>query len=230
MKRLLSLVLFLSCLLSAVAQTTAMPNDVTLTTGRVLRNVKVLRWEKDRVVLRHAGGVDPVAFVLFKIPAPEDLPAIRAASDASPKPGIVAPAAGAEHTLTGQVLTTLRGSFKFANVTVRAYPASEFDAAAAREKTKLPENFHSMMPPDRSAAWARAWPEALTGVTVVAEAVTDADGHYSMTLPPNTEIFLLCTAIRRTVHTVEQYTWVVHLEMGAAKLDLSDANRFTQAE
>lgn len=38
------------------------PSEVTLKSGAVLRKVTVVRFEKDRVILKHAGGVDPVRF------------------------------------------------------------------------------------------------------------------------------------------------------------------------
>ena len=54
-----------------------MPEDVTLTSGRVLHHVSVVRWEKDRVVLKYSGGIDPIAFSLIKSISREDLVAIR---------------------------------------------------------------------------------------------------------------------------------------------------------
>lgn len=55
-----------------------MPPEVTLTTGRVLRKVEVIRWEKDRVVLKYSGGVDPIAFSLIKSITPEQLAELKA--------------------------------------------------------------------------------------------------------------------------------------------------------
>jgi hypothetical protein len=50
-----------------------MPTEVTLTSGRVLKNVQVVRWEKERVVLKYSGGVDPVAFSIIKSVPRSDL-------------------------------------------------------------------------------------------------------------------------------------------------------------
>ncbi|MDD3179158.1 MAG: hypothetical protein PHQ04_02275 [Opitutaceae bacterium] len=58
-----------------------MPKEVTLTSGRVLRNVQVVRWERDCVVLRYSGGVDPISFVLFKKPTPAEVAKIKAAQE-----------------------------------------------------------------------------------------------------------------------------------------------------
>lgn len=79
-----TLALFLVCAASIFAAepdktSLEMPLEVTLTSGRVLRNVQVLRWESNRVVLKYSGGADPIAFSLFKVPAPTELPAIRTA-------------------------------------------------------------------------------------------------------------------------------------------------------
>lgn len=60
--------------------TPKMPDEVTLTSGRVLKKVQVVRWEKDRVVLKYAGGADPIAFDLFKTPTPAEIEEIRVAS------------------------------------------------------------------------------------------------------------------------------------------------------
>lgn len=38
------------------------PSEVTLTNGATLHRVTVVRWQKEAVVLRHAGGVDPVRY------------------------------------------------------------------------------------------------------------------------------------------------------------------------
>lgn len=54
-----------------------MPREITLTSGRVLRDVQVIRWESNRVVLKHAAGVDPIAFSLIKSPTAAELKAMQ---------------------------------------------------------------------------------------------------------------------------------------------------------
>ncbi len=54
-----------------------MPSEVTLTNGRVLRGVQVIRWERDRVILKYIGGADPIMFSLIKIPDRVTLESIR---------------------------------------------------------------------------------------------------------------------------------------------------------
>ena len=56
-----------------------MPSEVTLTSGRVLRNVQVIRWESGRVVLKHSGGADPIAFSLIKSISQDDLKTLQSA-------------------------------------------------------------------------------------------------------------------------------------------------------
>lgn len=55
----------------------SMPSEVLLTSGRTLRGVKVVRWERDRVVLKHAAGVDPIAFSIIKSVPRADLERMR---------------------------------------------------------------------------------------------------------------------------------------------------------
>jgi len=38
------------------------PTELKLTNGATLRNVSVVRMEKDRIILKHAGGIDPIRF------------------------------------------------------------------------------------------------------------------------------------------------------------------------
>ena len=40
-----------------------LPTEVKLTNGATLRRVSVVRWQKDTVVLKHVGGVDPIRYV-----------------------------------------------------------------------------------------------------------------------------------------------------------------------
>ncbi len=40
-----------------------LPTDVTLTSGAVIRKITVVRWEKDSVVVKHVGGVDPIRYI-----------------------------------------------------------------------------------------------------------------------------------------------------------------------
>lgn len=59
-----------------------MPAEVTLTSGRILRKVEVVKWEKDRVILKHSAGINTIAFSIIKVPSQEDLVELKAKNDA----------------------------------------------------------------------------------------------------------------------------------------------------
>jgi len=63
MKTILLALLLCSSVLAEEAKTLPpLPSSVTLKNGYVLKNVSVVRWDKDAVVLKHSAGVDPVRF------------------------------------------------------------------------------------------------------------------------------------------------------------------------
>ncbi len=228
MKRFLLTVTFLllACLTRADgdAPAASMPKDVTLTSGRVLRNVQVIRWNKDSVVLKYSGGVDPIPFSLFKIPAPADLAAIRAGRESGAKPAAAAPS-GTGRTLAGQVSSALRGTaqIKFPGVAVTAYDYAQWNDASAREKAALPANFAAMTSVQREAAVTNAWKEALKDTPALAQATTDGDGNFSLSLPANADVFLVCSGTRRNGRIFEAVNWVVHPEPSATHVDLNDS-------
>ena len=65
------------------AENSPLPTEVKLTSGATLHRVSVVRWQKDTVVLRHVGGVDPIRYANI---APEQ----RAAFEAYRESGIAA--------------------------------------------------------------------------------------------------------------------------------------------
>lgn len=82
MKTILCLFLLLALSLSAEdkkPEPPALPVKMVLKNGSVLNSVKVVRWEKDRVVLKHGGGVDPIRFDWMSA---EDRKAFEANKDA----------------------------------------------------------------------------------------------------------------------------------------------------
>jgi hypothetical protein len=105
-----SLLLTATCLGEA-GPAAILPENITLKSGAILRRVSVVRWEKDRVVLKHAGGVDPVPFSII---SPADLERVLAVKADKEKP----------RKITGTVYVTTRGAgaYKFANADVIAYP------------------------------------------------------------------------------------------------------------
>lgn len=177
-----------------------MPEEVTLTTGRVLRKVIVVRWEKERVVLKHAGGADPIAFSLFKNPAPGDLPAMRAAFEAANKAAAErqnneVAKTNALKKYEGQAFIVTRGAgnYKLGGIQVLVYlkPASE-----VREEFK----------------WQSSLP------TPDAIASTDAEGKFSFTAPPSGSVTLVAKGRRLAGSREEKYFWIVDVA--------NEANRF----
>jgi hypothetical protein len=182
-----------------------MPAEVTLTTGRVLRGVTVIRWESNRVVLKHSAGADPIPFTLFKKPAPDELPAIKVSSlqllkaaEAEKKKAIAA--AEAPKKYDGQIFIVTRGAgnYKMGGIVVRIYyrPVSEM-----REIFK----------------WGSTVPQS-DGI-----ATTDADGKFSFEAPAVGPLTLVAKGSRQvganTTYDKEKYLWIVGLE------DMAD--RFT---
>ena len=187
-----------------------MPAEVTLTTGRVLRNVQVIRWESNRVVLKHAAGADPIAFALFKVPAQSELPAIRVSFEAAKKIETIrqqneaTPAKDAPKKYEGQAFIVTRGAgnYKLGGMTVLVYLAPAVDI---REKYK----WESTAPK----------PDAI--------ATTDADGKFSFTTSPSGPVTLVAKAKRLAGSTTERYFWVVDCSTGANRFEprLSNDNK-----
>lgn len=224
---LLSSVLTFGVCVYADQETTipTMPSEVTLTSGRVLRNVQVVRWEKDRVVLKYTGGIDPIAFSIIKEPSPAALTAIRDnAKKAEAK--INAPS---NRSISGQVFVTTRGAgaYKFAGATVRAFPLSALDSMNSTVEGEI-----SSARAQNSAFSAlsleglryRAWLKAAENFTPVAETSTDADGIYRLTITSKQQVFILCAAVRIAGSVTEYNIWTVPVEK-ADRLDLNVSNQ-----
>jgi hypothetical protein len=206
-----------------------MPREVTLTSGRVLRNVQVLRWEKERVVLKHSGGADPIHFSIIKSLSREELEGIRESHQASAdKPA--APAA--QIRVTGQVFVTTRGagSYKFSGAHVRAFSAAEVEQIRERQANKLPMNFRRMMPDEQDNAAANAWVDVLAECREIARATTDAEGNYELTLPPGEHVIACFAGRVISTRIREQNAWVVPVPLAGGRLDLHSGNSWVQPE
>jgi hypothetical protein len=206
-----------------------MPDEVTLTSGRVLKKVSVVRWEKDRVVLKYAGGVEPIHFSLIKSISPEELRAIqtedrRVASLPPPAPKV--------RVIRGQVFVTTMGagSYKFAGAHVRAYPLDEFESMKGKQVARLPSDYRRMSYEKKKIGEANAWIDALSDLTPTAETTTDADSNYELKLPPKRECFLVCTAGRIAGRESEQNTWVITIPSTENRVDMNNSNQWKQPE
>lgn len=163
----------------------AMPSEITLTSGRVLRGVSVVRWDRDRVVLKHAGGVESVALGLFLKPTPAEVGQMRGGEPKAP----ARPAPKAEaRTVEGQVFFVVGGNSRtprMGGVEVRLYSAQVFREWEARRTSpigyRLPIITGLYAPPnireieDYMAAQFASWdnlPEP------IAKTHTDLDGRF----------------------------------------------------
>lgn len=223
--------LFPLAIIAGETAPTAMPSEVTLTTGRVLRNVSVLRRESDRVVLKHSAGADPVAFSLIAEPLRGQLPAIRKAMESS----TTTRPASTETTrrLSGQVFVTTRGagSYKFSGAAVSVYAGEHFDSALARQRSNLPLNYRRLRPNDQELAEADAWVKALKDTPIVASAKTDSDGKFELLVPVEGDLFIACFASRLLAGvTHEHNSWVVRVSRGETSLNLDGLNEWKQPD
>lgn len=57
------------------------PTKIVFQSGTILHNVSVIRWEKDRVIVKHRGGIGPVFFRYIKQPDTETLSKWRAETE-----------------------------------------------------------------------------------------------------------------------------------------------------
>jgi hypothetical protein len=81
-----SLFIGLFSFLSAAPHLHSLPQDITLKSGRVLKDVEVVRWERDRVVVKYFGGqVEPVPFSLITNVSQEDLQFLANQGKSAPK-------------------------------------------------------------------------------------------------------------------------------------------------
>ncbi len=214
-------------LLSAADEKPAptMPDAVTLTTGRILRNVQVVRWEKDRVVLKYSGGIDPIAFSLIKEPSPVELIAIRNAIKKE-EAKISAPT---NRTISGQVFVTTRGAgaYKFAGAAVIAFPLAALDSIKSSVESEIASErtqIGALGTLDIEAARYRAWRKVVQNFTPLAEGSTDADGMYKFTITSKQPLFIYCAASRIAGSSSEYNVWAVPLEK-SDRIDLNGSNQ-----
>lgn len=202
-----------------------MPDVVTLKSGRVLRNVQVVRWEKDRVVLKYTGGVDPIAFSLIKEPSAGELDAIRAgAKKAESKINLPT-----NRAITGQIFVTTRGAgaYKFAGAKVIAFPLGALESMRSTVEGELASaRAQKTVLSDSNVELTRyyAWLKAVQNFTPVAEVTADADGLYRITVSAKQPVFIFCATTRIAGSTTEYNVWTVPLE-GTDRLDLNGSNQ-----
>jgi hypothetical protein len=166
------------------------PTELKLTNGATLHNVSVVRWEKDRVILKHAGGADPVrydhidagqrAIVLEARDA-----AAAAAAKAKAEQPIVPSAPPAGNVIEGQAFIVTRGAgnYKLGGMTIYAFPSERMRAFETNMTVELGEP--------------------------IARATTDAEGKFKLKLPNAEDYFLFARSTRLAGSHQEDYEWIV---------------------
>jgi hypothetical protein len=207
-----------------------MPSEVTLTSGRVLRKVSVVRWEKERVVLKHAAGADPIHFSIIKSIPREDLVAMRDGF-------IIEEARIATPTgrrIGGQVFITTRGAgaYKFAGAKVAAIPLSaltglrsqaESDADIAEAKLSRFSTPNEVLYAQREQAKYYSWSKAVANITPIAQTTTDTEGAYELVITSTEPVFLFC-ATTRSAGLGEWNVWAVPVG-SSNRVDLNGGNQ-----
>jgi hypothetical protein len=234
MKRLLFVLLAGLCAAAIGAEDKpmpVMPDEVTLTTGRVLRKVQVVRWEKDRVVLKYSGGVDPIAFSLIAEPLRSELPVIRAASKAVATKA----AAEASRQIEGQVFIVSQGrtNYKLGDLNVYFVPKEEMDNFLANNSVS------SEYEKERNAVYVPmgGFPQRVVNR---ADAVlfehfekaprgslrtkTDADGRFVARIPTDKPLYAFARDSRNAAGTTEWYVFLREIREGDALLTLSNSD------
>lgn len=221
----LCLICIFACAGATEAPVPRMPEEVTLTTGRVLRKVQVVRWERERVVIKHSAGADPIPFSLFSEPLRSSLPAIRDAYAQN-----LIKEQKASRLISGQVFiaTNAAGSYKFGAVRVLAVPLSalaqiqeraDSEVRTAYAKADERRRYHSF-----NDVRAAVWTKALADITPIASTMTDAEGNFRLELPSKESAFLFCYTYRGIGPYGEHNLWAVPIKAGD-RIDLNNENQ-----
>lgn len=182
------LTIMLIAVITAATAFAELPAEIRLPNGVTLRNIKPLRFEKTKVVVRHATGVDSVPYTNIPQPARAAFEAERDRAEKEAK--VAAQAAAAHRIIDGQIFIATQGGENrmLGDNTVYAFPAEQlkrFDTYTTVE---------------------------LTGP--IAKATTDAEGKFQLSIPPGQPFFVFCQG-RRYIGALrggdpwEHYTWKI---------------------
>ena len=162
--------------------------EMKLTNGRVWKNVTVVRYDKETIVLKSSAGVGPLSYSLIPEPTRGLMLAARDTARAAGKsntPGVAVEMAN----FHGQVFVVTRGagSYKLGNTMVYVLPP---DAAAQFESSGI-YTFDFTLPP------------------AMATARTDADGNFKFTIEARKPFVIFAQSHRLAGGEQEFYEWVV---------------------
>ena len=200
--------------LAGEAKPADFPKEIRLSSGGVLRNTSPVRWTSDGVVIKHAGGADPVRFEHIAEP---DRSAVVLARPGATQAAKIAPTNTALVKVSGQVFVTTRGAgaYKFSGVEVTVFPLTDLDAFKSIRQVR-----RSSVP--SLANEYSAWQAAFEGRVPVAKARTDADGKYSIDRLEGKAVFVACHARRLVAGREEHFYWLLPVTSSDLNLDLSN--------
>ncbi len=156
-----------------------MPSEVTLTSGRVLRNVQVVRWESGRVVLKHEGGANTVPYSGFRSPTPAEIVTIRNVNS-SP----AAARSGNDGLYRGQVfVVTKEGTRYIEGAVIWVLPEEAWPRVQSNNQPKL-------------------MPRPLTTLR------SNQEGRFEFNVPSGKRFFLLAQgSLKLDLSNTEHYEW-----------------------
>ena len=165
--------------------------EIKLTNGAVFRNVTIVRYERDRVVLESSGGTGPITYGYIPEPLRTQMFAERDAQLATPKPAAVPTSSSAEKSprvCEGQAFIVTRGAGNYilGDMTVYAFPMavwSEADSQYGGETMRLGKPLSRVK--------------------------TDAEGKFKLQLPSEEEFFIFAQGGRLAGSQSEFYQWTV---------------------
>jgi hypothetical protein len=163
-----------------------MPGSITLTNGTVLRNISVVRWQKESVTLKHTGGADTIYYAYIAEPDRTTVLAVR--DDALKNKKGDASTKVTDNSVKGTIIVSNTDSDNVPLAQVKVY-AIRIDAlnlfATDGSRVSLPKP--------------------------IASTVTGADGQFSLTVPAGVEYFIFAKAAQQVGQTWEHYEWRVPL-------------------
>jgi|GEM_PF-6962859 len=178
-----------------------MPANIKLTNGIVLHNVSVVRWMRESVTLRHAGGADTIYYSYIAEPDRTTVLAVR--DDAIKNHKTDLSAKPVDNSVKGTIMISgADGDVPLSGVKVYAVPMDALNMLSTPvTRIRLPKP--------------------------LASGVTGPDGQFSMVVPAGSDYFIFAKAQRMVGQTWEHYEWRVPISQVGDKRSVtltSDGN------
>lgn len=178
-----------------------MPASIKLTNGVTLRNVSVVRWMRESVTLKHAGGADTIYYSYIAEPDRTTVLAVR--DDAIKNHKTDLSAKPVDNSVKGMIMISgAGGEVPLGGVKVYAVPMDALGLLSSPvTRIRLPKP--------------------------LASGVTGADGQFSMVVPAGSDYFIFAKAQRMVGQNWEHYEWRVPISQVGDKQSVtltSDGN------